>query len=561
MYKTLGNFLAITFIVMAAFQNAAAQQVRPEDLIEGKPLKDWIASLEDKKPQVRVEAATVLGRIGFKARPAMPALIEHFKDEDETVCHAAAMALSSIANVADLIKVLGNSDARVRRWGAVAVGDLRRALGGMHPANINSGQTRDKLRNELKGEVPALIEALKDKNGAVRSEVISALGAIGPPASAAVPRIRTLLQDPSSSIRRTAASALWWIESDSQVAVPILIEGLEDTRADLLDRQTCVYVLGEMGPKAEAAVPALIVLLRGIQKSIRTETSVELSSNATEALGRIGEPAVPALTILLGDKDPDICKNAAWALRKMGPKAKAAVPALCKMSRESDVELRRFAVGALGKIGPEAHGAVTELIERLQDSDWKIRGSAIWALGSIGSDAKDSVPVLIALLKGMNEEARAPAIWALGKIGRNSKAAIPALIESAKTDREHGLAAEALGRIGSDAKPAVPILLELLDQSTAQARIRIALAHWRITGHEETAVKVLSAALADKQSSVRCDAAEALGEMGSRAKAAIPALIAMAKMNRGEDQFLDREAAIRALKIIEPQTAKNLGGP
>ena len=94
MHKTLGNFLAITFIVMPAYQNAGAQQVRPENLIEGKPLKDWIASLEDNKPQVRVEAATVLGRIGFKARPAVPALIERFKDENETVCQAAAMALN-----------------------------------------------------------------------------------------------------------------------------------------------------------------------------------------------------------------------------------------------------------------------------------------------------------------------------------------------------------------------------------------------------------------------------------------------------------------------------------
>jgi hypothetical protein len=164
------------------------------------------------------------------------------------------------------------------------------------------------------------------------------------------------------------------------------------------------------------------------------------------------------------------------------------------------------------------------------------------------------------MLKDKEKEARESATWALGKIGLDAKAAVPPLIETAKMDREHGLAAEALGRIGAEAKAAVPILVMLLDQSSAQARIRIALAHWRITGHEETAVKVLTASLTDEQSAVRCAAADALGEMGPKAKAAVPALIAMTKKKTGDDRFLDREGARQALRKIDPpQAAKNLG--
>ena len=129
-----------------------------------------------------------LGRMGFKAQPAVPALIERFKDEDEMVCQAAAMALGRVATVADMVRVLGNKEVRVRRWGAFAIGDLRRALGGLHPADASVGLTRDKLRNELKTAVPALVEALQDKNDAVRAEVVLALGAIGPPGQGGCPQ-------------------------------------------------------------------------------------------------------------------------------------------------------------------------------------------------------------------------------------------------------------------------------------------------------------------------------------------------------------------------------------
>jgi hypothetical protein len=77
------------------------------------------------------------------------------------------------------------------------------------------------------------------------------------------------------------------------------------------------------------------------------------------------------------------------------------------------------------------------------------------------------------------------------------------------------------------------------------------------TGHEETAVKVLTAALTGEQSADRCDAADALGEMGPKAKAAVPALIAMAKKKTGDDQFLDRAAARQALRKIDPQAAQS----
>lgn len=530
--------------VVAAFDTAAS-------VAEGKSLDEWIKALEDKQAKVRLQAATALGRLGFEARPAVPALIERLKDQDEMVCQAAARALSQVAGVPDLVRLLGHKDARVRRWGAFAIGDLRRVLGGMHPTSI----VVDKFQSELKPAVPALIEALQDKNDKVQAEVVAALGAIGPPAKEAVPKITALLKHPDKLLRRTAASALWFIDGQDKVAVPMLIEGMQDKGTDRIDRKACVQVLGEIGAKAEAAVPALIELLRGIEKSRRTEISAELSFDACEALGRIGAPAVPALMKQLRDQDVDIRKHAVWALWRMGPQAKAAVAVLAEVSRDDNNDLRAFAVAALGKIGPAAGGAVPALIERLQDSDAKMRKSAAYALGSIGPAAKHAVAALIATLKDEEDPVRETAAWALGKIGPDAKAATPALIEAAKTDA-HGLVAEALGRIGPEAKAAVPTLVTLLEQAQAPTRIKAALAHWRITANEKPAVTVLMAALMDDDSTVRCDAADALGEIGPKAKAAVPALIAMMQRAKVNNLYQERQAAREALRKIDPQAAK-----
>jgi HEAT repeat protein len=45
-------------------------------------------------------------------------------------------------------------------------------------------------------------------------------------------------------------------------------------------------------------------------------------------LGRIGEPAVPALAVLLAHKSPQIRAAAATALGKLGPPAAVAAPEL-----------------------------------------------------------------------------------------------------------------------------------------------------------------------------------------------------------------------------------------
>lgn len=86
---------------------------------------------------------------------------------------------------------------------------------------------------------------------------------------------------------------------------------------------------------------------------------------AAQALGRIGQPAVPMLMNALQHRDPHVRLQAAQVLAKIGPEAKAAVPILVAALDDQDPRVRRASARALGQIGPAAQDAVPALMRSL----------------------------------------------------------------------------------------------------------------------------------------------------------------------------------------------------
>jgi HEAT repeat protein len=77
---------------------------------------------------------------------------------------------------------------------------------------------------------------------------------------------------------------------------------------------------------------------------------------SAQAIGDIGPgaaEAVPALIALLRNQDVGSRNNAAIALRGIGPEAKSALPALREALSDPNGDVRRFASLAIEKI--EAH--------------------------------------------------------------------------------------------------------------------------------------------------------------------------------------------------------------
>lgn len=142
-----------------------------------------VMKLKDKDEKVRTEAAKYLESLGAEARAAIPALVEAFRDTSGNVRYYAVQALGSVAgdkgNVPTLVNELKDKDPRVRVAAAARLSPLNR---------------------EAKAAIPALVETLRDPDAQVRYYAVTALSNLwykakpGPDVEAAVPLLIGLLK-------------------------------------------------------------------------------------------------------------------------------------------------------------------------------------------------------------------------------------------------------------------------------------------------------------------------------------------------------------------------------
>ena len=183
----------------------------------GTAVRRLLLLLKDCDPAVRVEAASALGILGGQARRVLPELYAALKetalrDENDSVRTQAVLALIHV---------------------------------GPQP---NS-------------EVAALIDSLHNELAVVRLHAAIALGEYGRDALPAVPNLKhTSLWDSDPAARVEAAVALWKIDANNgSLVLPILIKALTD--ANELVCWIAADCLGQMGPDAQPAIPALRLVM------------------------------------------------------------------------------------------------------------------------------------------------------------------------------------------------------------------------------------------------------------------------------------------------------------
>jgi HEAT repeat protein len=143
-----------------------------------------------------------------------------------------------------------------------------------------------------KAAVPALRKALRDENRTVRLAAIGALGEIGSEAREAADDLGVRLkeEDPEAGMKICAALA-----NLGPPVTPVLLEALKDDNREV--QRAAVNALGEIGPDAKEAIPALAAILRDSDRQ-------SPQHEARDALIAIGKPAVPALIDALNDSSP-----------------------------------------------------------------------------------------------------------------------------------------------------------------------------------------------------------------------------------------------------------------
>jgi HEAT repeat protein len=238
-----------------------------------------VEMLEDLSPEYREKVQDLLCKIGPGAKDAVPLLVKALQRKNCQDQKAVIMVLGSIGpDAAEAVPVLTAwlGDSRLY-WEATqalcAIGPKARAA---IPA---LGQAIRQARRERRvffpvesfhqlgpDVVPLLTEILVE--GDLRDKLVSAsaLGQLGPAAQSATARLAPLLQDQSPELRYNAAVALWKIEKHDAV-IPILTELLENKEISLSVSEKAAKTLGEIGPCAKGALPALEAFHRSLPSS------------------------------------------------------------------------------------------------------------------------------------------------------------------------------------------------------------------------------------------------------------------------------------------------------
>ena len=274
-----------------------------------------LPAIKDADAGVRKQAILTLQPILQKSPKAgeevVPALAAALKDEDEGVRLSAVQVLPRCGDtsVKALLEASEDTSAKIR---ANALGGLG-ILPKLH-ATVVLPALRKRIKEDEEGivrqsaartlgklgaaGVPPLIGALDDKDAAVQTASLRALGVIGVPAKEAIAPIEKLARASDNPGLRTAA----------------------------------ILTLAKFGPDAD---DSLIKLLKDGDSSTRM-ACLQCFGKAMKT----PKPALPNLILVLDDKDPKVQAMCAYVIAQLGPGGKEAIPALKKtMEANKDNEL------------------------------------------------------------------------------------------------------------------------------------------------------------------------------------------------------------------------------
>jgi HEAT repeat protein len=370
--------------------------------------------------------------------------------------------------------------------------------------------------------VPFLIQQLV-ANGTNKNAAVWALGLLGPAAKAAIP----YLMEHLSCSDVTWLRALWKIQGDAALVVPKFIENVEGNDA----RCSVVSILGEIGPEARAAVPALRKRLFG--------DSYFLSVEAAVALWRIdgSEDALPVIAaaewlISIGhgiSTCDDRIAQCANEIQEWPPHVMSLRTFLGRRRLE-----RLVATKQLKQTSPCIVPALVLIVEHTpyrRNARYRdIVAKAMDVLGAFGDKAAvAAIPLVFLRIRPLDEyhDLDTLRIQTLGRVGRgNEDAASEVARHMVREEVAMRLAASvALGRIGVGA----PDIQESLVRAVHDAHPRVRAEAARSLGLLPTdappaVVSALIEALADSSRRVRAYAVASLGKLTPPAVDAIPAL-------------------------------------
>lgn len=475
------------------------------------------ATLTAGSPAERIGAADALADMGAAAQPAVPQLIAALADSDPALRWRAARALGVIGDTkaaAALREQAADSEMLVRAQAIFALGRLRAA-------------DEDSLKT--------IVGHLSDPDAQVRRASIRALRMIDAPRKTVGPLIVKLLNDSEPTV---AMRALSTIADGGVEVVPALTTALDQREA----RYWACLALGEMGPQAKEAVPALIKVLEDDRPEVRLQSAIALAE-----IGPDAKPAAGALTKLLDDPFESVQGAAIFALGRLGDPSAAA--ALKKMEGSTSPFLHMLATWALAKMNRNDEQRMSEAIQRLvnalADKNREMASMAAKALSDLEVDPTKVRPLIDKLIAAKPDVSER-VLNAFALLGPKD---VPQAIAALKDPQRRVRALQVIARLGPEASQATGPLIDVLKTGDSATKTEALYALGAIGQASQEAVVPISNLLGDSDVRVVQAAIYALGKIGPAAKEAIPALV---KLNQSDDELL-RLTSVWAILKIGPQ--------
>jgi HEAT repeat protein len=316
-WLVVGILFVIACSVAAALAFPAAVYVsmglvRREAFFAGKPTNYWVRALKREGFMGHQPPAGDIGKTLREGGPAaVPVLCELADNPDANIRYEAMLGLSLIGSEAEAATPVLTATIK-KEMNSARFLVASEALAKANP--VAAAET--------------LSAVLRDKHAVGRAWALAVLLKLAPGGRDTLPALREILQDPDEDprLRVEAIHVLWRLKQPAEPLVAalcaILDAGKDDAGVQALE------ILAEMETAAKAAVPTLLKLL---DKPTLATTGRAWGRPHRQAvirtLGKIGpeaNAAVPALIAILKSNN-DLRKEVVAALAQMGPPAKQAV--------------------------------------------------------------------------------------------------------------------------------------------------------------------------------------------------------------------------------------------
>jgi len=221
----------------------------------------------------RLAAARALGDLGPRAAPAFPDLLALVERTTVAPSERRGDWIMAGALTRTLRQVVAGDDPRL-------VAALIRLLGSDAPAQrFDAALVLGELDPPAPAAIAALVWAAKHEGQGIRHSAALALGRYaGPERAAVVPALLEAVRDPDEFVRFEAANSLARLRAGAPEVVPAAIEWLGSN--NLVYRRGAAKILGDFGPAARSALPALL--------GVRSDPDVFVREAVEEALRLIG---------------------------------------------------------------------------------------------------------------------------------------------------------------------------------------------------------------------------------------------------------------------------------